>query len=133
MSDDLVARLKALALAASPGEWAADGVESRESGRRTKHFVMQDESRAVLFDSFNSETQCLDDDGDGLLIDTVASKNFAYIEAAQPIVMLALLDCVEALQKALRDSGCDGDLCAYEWHERARHALANLHEVAHVQ
>lgn len=31
---------------------------------------------------------------------------------------------VEALQFALRESGCDGDLCNYRWHEKARAALA---------
>lgn len=31
---------------------------------------------------------------------------------------------IEALQSALRESGCDGDLCNYRWHEKARAALA---------
>lgn len=31
---------------------------------------------------------------------------------------------VEGLQFALRESGCDGDLCNYRWHEKARAALA---------
>lgn len=32
---------------------------------------------------------------------------------------------VAALQKALDESGCDGDLCCHEWHEAARTAIAD--------
>jgi hypothetical protein len=30
---------------------------------------------------------------------------------------------LEILRAALRQSGCDGDLCAYQWHEDARSVL----------
>ncbi len=33
-------------------------------------------------------------------------------------------DLLEALETALHDSGCDGDLCAHWWHEKARRAIA---------
>lgn len=35
-----------------------------------------------------------------------------------------------ALEKALRDSGCDGGLCCHEWHEEARAAIAAAREGA---
>lgn len=36
----------------------------------------------------------------------------------------ALAETREALQQALRESGCDGDLCAHDWHEAARAVIA---------
>jgi hypothetical protein len=32
------------------------------------------------------------------------------------------------LQKALSDSGCDGDLCMHMWHEQARAVIAKATE-----
>jgi hypothetical protein len=31
---------------------------------------------------------------------------------------------LEALKKALNESGCDGDLCCHEWHDVARAAIS---------
>ena len=43
-------------------------------------------------------------------------------------IILDLLQCVRAQQAALRaalnESGCDGDLCMHDWHERHRAVLA---------
>lgn len=33
-------------------------------------------------------------------------------------------ELLAALKAALEASGCDGDLCAYPWHEAARQAIA---------
>lgn len=41
----------------------------------------------------------------------------ARLIAAAPMLL-------EALQRALRDSGCDGDLCMHFWHDQARAAIA---------
>ena len=38
-------------------------------------------------------------------------------------LLAAAPQMAEALRKALRESGRDGDLCAHEWHEAAREAL----------
>jgi hypothetical protein len=45
----------------------------------------------------------------------------ARLEAAAP-------ELLEALKVALRDSGCDGDLCMYQWHEQARAAIAKVED-----
>jgi len=44
-------------------------------------------------------------------------KDDAILFAASP-------ELYEALKKALDQSGCDGDLCAYAWHDEARAAIA---------
>jgi hypothetical protein len=33
-------------------------------------------------------------------------------------------DLLAALKQALRESGCDGDLCAHRWHDTARATIA---------
>jgi len=33
-------------------------------------------------------------------------------------------DLLAALRMALEESGCDGDLCAHQWHDAARAAIA---------
>jgi hypothetical protein len=47
----------------------------------------------------------------------------ARLIAAAPILL-------DALKFALRESGCDGELCAHEWHEKARAAIAEA-EASH--
>jgi len=39
-------------------------------------------------------------------------------------LIAAAPELYEALKKALDQSGCDGDLCAYAWHDEARAAIA---------
>lgn len=39
-------------------------------------------------------------------------------------LIAAAPELLEALEKALRESGCDGDLCMHDWHDDARAALA---------
>ena len=34
----------------------------------------------------------------------------------------------EVLEFALAQSGCDGDLCNYQWHEKARNAISKLEQ-----
>lgn len=46
------------------------------------------------------------------------------IEKPDPRLFAAAPDLLAALKFALRESGCDGDLCAHEWHDRARAAIA---------
>jgi hypothetical protein len=54
----------------------------------------------------------------------------AYVERDEQEVeanarLIAAAPCLlAALEKAMRESGCDGDLCAHEWHDAARAALA---------
>lgn len=43
-------------------------------------------------------------------------------------LIAAAPDLLEALSAALRESGCDGELCAYSWHEQARAAIAKATE-----
>lgn len=40
----------------------------------------------------------------------------------------ALPKVLAALKQALRDSGCDGDLCTHGWHDTARQAIAKAEE-----
>lgn len=35
-------------------------------------------------------------------------------------------DAISILRDALKQTGCDGDLCAYPWHERARVLIAEV-------
>lgn len=44
-------------------------------------------------------------------------------ETANAKLIAAAPQLAEALQRALRDSGCDGDLCNRAWHDDARRAL----------
>lgn len=46
------------------------------------------------------------------------------IDAADAKLMAASKVMRAALQKALAESGCDGDLCMHDWHDAARKALA---------
>ena len=39
-------------------------------------------------------------------------------------LIAAAPDLLAALQKALNESGCDGDLCCHEWHEASRSAIS---------
>lgn len=39
-------------------------------------------------------------------------------------LMAAAPELLAALKRALRDSGCDGDLCMHAWHDDARIAIA---------
>lgn len=43
-------------------------------------------------------------------------------------LITAAPDLLNALERALRDSGCDGDLCMHEWHEDARKAISKARE-----
>jgi hypothetical protein len=66
----------------------------------------------------------LDDD---VLVALVGNQTSDCGEANARFVVRAVNSheaLVEALQLALRESGCDGDLCNYRWHEKARSALA---------
>ncbi len=45
------------------------------------------------------------------------SKEDATLAAAAPRLL-------GVLEKALRDSGCDGDLCNRQWHDDARQSIA---------
>lgn len=46
------------------------------------------------------------------------------IQEANANLIAAAPELLAALEKALRDSGCDGDLCTRQWHEDARAAIA---------
>jgi hypothetical protein len=50
------------------------------------------------------------------MTDDEAKANARLIAAAPELL--------EALEKALNESGCDGDQCGTEWHELARAAIA---------
>jgi hypothetical protein len=46
----------------------------------------------------------------------------------------AKINCLLAIiDTALRQSGCDGDLCAYQWHEDARQVLSEAVEAREIQ
>jgi hypothetical protein len=46
------------------------------------------------------------------------------IQEANASLIAAAPELLKALKKALNESGCDGDLCCYEWHDVARAAIA---------
>lgn len=56
-------------------------------------------------------------DGCGNLVCTTSSDKRAKLIAAAP-------DLLESLKLAIAESGCDGDLCAHNWHEVARQAIS---------
>lgn len=35
-----------------------------------------------------------------------------------------IAELLSVLKEALRQSGCDGDLCGYAWHDKARDVIA---------
>lgn len=43
-------------------------------------------------------------------------------------LIAAAPDLLAALKQALTDSGCDGDLCGYQWHVQAREAIAKAED-----
>lgn len=68
----------------------------------------------------------LDDD---VLVAMVGNQTADCGEANARLIVRAVNNheaLVEALKLALRESGCDGDLCNYRWHEKARAALASI-------
>ncbi len=50
--------------------------------------------------------------------------NDAQERADNARLIAAAPDLLEALKGAIAESGCDGDLCMYQWHETARTAIA---------
>lgn len=50
-------------------------------------------------------------------------NDYREVEANARLIAAAP-DLLAALEKALHDSGCDGDLCNWAWHEAARTAIA---------
>jgi hypothetical protein len=51
--------------------------------------------------------------------------NFSHADAK---LIAAAPELLATLQKALSDSGCDGDLCMHMWHEQARAVIAKATE-----
>jgi len=51
---------------------------------------------------------------------------FPYVDIDEPDANLiaAAPELLEALEFALQQTGCDGDLCTEDWHEEARKAIA---------
>lgn len=125
--------LRKLAEAATPGPWEQDctvesdgaygsGEDSRE-GYST--YAIFDADGKVIFDFLNSEIVCVHDedheDGHNAW-DETAKHNAAFIAAANPQTVLALLQKNEALRKAVqpqaigpdaRDAGRAGDVLVY--------------------
>jgi len=67
--------------------------------------------------------------GEDVLVALVGNQTSDCGEANARFIVRAVNNhevLVEALQLALRESGCDGDLCNYRWHEKARAALAAI-------
>jgi hypothetical protein len=83
----------------TPGPWR-DSVELRGTH---KLFAAVHSGQGVLIANCGAE-------------DCVEHRANAKLIAAAP----ALAD---ALRAALNESGCDGDLCNYRWHDQARAAL----------
>lgn len=64
-----------------------------------------------------------------LVFDNHDGPGMAKLAANARLIVCAVNNheaLVEALRFALRESGCDGDLCNYRWHEKARAALASI-------
>lgn len=56
----------------------------------------------------------------------LTKPNWIRLNAESEAYILALQEAADVLRFALKDSRCDGDLCNYEWHERARRAITKL-------
>lgn len=57
-------------------------------------------------------------------IEAITSVPYAgNIEQANAHLIAAAPELLEALEHALRESGCDGDLCSHNWHDTARRAI----------
>ena len=61
---------------------------------------------------------------DQCVASVIRNKYIDGSDEANARLIAAAPDLLEALSRALRDSGCDGDLCMHEWHEKARAAIA---------
>jgi hypothetical protein len=60
-----------------------------------------------------------------LLLQEWLAKSQAPLDVMKALIALmrGRDELAKVLMFALRESGCDGDLCAHEWHEKAREAL----------
>lgn len=77
--------------------------------------------------------ECSDDSGFGWVkvfgtdIELAHTGDQSQTEAERRrvgLLMSAAPVLLDALKLALRDSGCDGDLCMHAWHEQARRAIS---------
>lgn len=77
----------------------------------------------VVFDDKRGMPVLVADASAGFLNAEQRAPNTAVAHANAHLIASAP-GLLEALKFALRESGCDGDLCAHEWHDRARAAIA---------
>lgn len=107
MTPDLES-LRALAEKATPGPWSYDGDEDEDGYGRYTSYRLYGETLSrdydILADSINSTASTIRDerDGDGgTRYDETAQRNFAFIAAANPQTVLALLSRLQECEKAL--------------------------------
>ena len=75
-------------------------------------------------------------DGNEAFVDIVSSTGDLIAEVepdnehefGNARLIAAAPELLETLKKALEASNCDGDLCAYAWHEDARRVIAKSTE-----
>ncbi len=77
---------------------------------------------------YHGSRAALDGDRVYLSLTTDADQNTitGYVKPEVAALIKVAPELYEVLQRALRDSGCDGDLCMHLWHEQARAALAKV-------
>jgi hypothetical protein len=124
-----LAELRRLAEAATPGPWFCDGVSAEEGrGKYTAYEVTVPNSRGdhqSIVDTFNSGiAEIHEEEYDRW--DEVGRRNAAFIAAANPAAILALIDRTEKAEAALASAvaGGTGGMCATN-----RAAWANIDHV----
>jgi hypothetical protein len=101
-------KLKALALAATPGKWEVDTVKSEghygtdeDGGYGFTAYVVTDEKGCPLMDSLNRDDSEIHEDNNGeehYAWDELAKRDAQYIAEACPATVLALIAEVERLR-----------------------------------
>ena len=105
MSNEELQQLKALAEAATPGPWERDTIRSEgeygtddDGGYGFDTYEVTDNTGLCIVDCLNNDNGCVEVGHDGHAWDEVAKHNTAYIAAANPAAILALIAKVESLE-----------------------------------
>lgn len=111
-----IEKLKALALAATPGEWEVDTIKSEgeygtdeDGGRGFMAYVVTDAKGRPLVDSLNRDDSSIHVDTDGeyhYAWDELAKRDCEFIAAANPATVLELIAEVEQLRAEVKEWLC---------------------------
>ncbi len=103
-------QLKQAALTATPGPWLYETSKRPGSAGNYQLILSEDE---------NSVAECYGTDHED-------AANGRYIAAANPAVILALLECVDALRALMDDDADLSEQYWCDWSDKARAALQKL-------